>query len=72
MRSVHPFYLVFSVPTEEFDLCPEDNRLISETQICRAPSSGSSRVLQMQVLGPHFIPTESESLMMGSQKLHHP
>lgn len=57
-RSLHPFYLVFSIPTKEFDLCPEGNRLVSETQIYTPSSSQGPRLpLKMQVLRLHTYRT---------------
>lgn len=52
-RSLHPFNLVFSIPTEEFDLCPEGNRLVSKRST-RPPFSEPPGVpLKRQVLRLH-------------------
>lgn len=57
-RSLHPFYLVFSIPTKEFDSGPKGNRLVSEARLYTPASSECPALpLKLQVLSLHACGT---------------
>lgn len=66
-KHLHPFYLVFSIPTKEFDFGPKGSRLVSKTHIYTPPSSECPWLpLKMQVLRLHV---QNHSLMVEPSEL---